>query len=174
MKKRLISTLLVCILFCASTLAEPDFSFLNNYTQEELTELLYEVAQKVDMTQLGDVIYEKDGISILWQGLIKDYSDLKTGLIIKNNTENQISFELDGLAMNGIEIGPSANRGSFDIDPGWAFYTVSRYKWLSYMDVCESLHLEQISQIGLRIVINGEATTVVFPVSFLLSDIPEE
>lgn len=150
--RRLLTILLTLVLFAPAALAEAAPSFdLDAMTPDELLALHSAVTTRVAVVNSGDVVYDEDGITIVWNGLMDTkQSYFKYGCTIYNQTGENVWLRITGGGINGIQMGPVGNTDSMEIIDGMALFTGSYYAWL-VSNVFRDLNITHASEIYLQV-----------------------
>ena len=179
--RRILVVLLALMLFAPAALAESTPALnLDNMTPDELLALHSAVTTRLSVVNSGDVVYDEDGITIVWNGLLNRSQDIfKIGCTIYNNTGRDLRFAIKAFGVNGIQIGPNVNiaTGELLVD-GMAYYTGSYSLWM-VKNVFGELNMTHAKEISLRIAFreadrkSGEdqVIQVRFPVDIDLSEV---
>ena len=181
--KRIVSSLLACLMMAltVSVKAETDYAFLNSLTTEELASMQQAISCRLVPAESGTVIYDQEGLSICWLGVVDaSYYDYRLGLIITNTSGKTMYFRLEGIALNGIQVGPYQNIMIQEIQDGWGYMSASQDIWPIKKEHLRLLPFDHITTVGLSIGLYEsndsygphETITHTFPVNFNLSDLP--
>lgn len=181
MMRRFLILLLTLLLAVPAALAEGTPTIeLDSMTAEELLALHSALTTRIAVVSSGDVVYDEDGIIIVWNGLLNHSQDIfKIGCTIYNNTGRDLRFKINAFGVNGIQIGPNVNTstGELLLD-GMAYYTGSYSFWM-VKNVFGELNMTHAEEISLRIAFreadrkSGEdqVIQVRFPVDIDLSEV---
>ena len=150
--RRLLTILLALVLFAPAALAEAAPSFdLDAMTPDELLALHSAVTTRVAVVNSGDVVYDEDGITIVWNGLVDtEWSNFKFGCTIYNQTGENVWFRITGGGVNGIQMGPGSNNAYMEIIDGMALYTGGNNCWL-VDNMLQDLNITHASEIYLQV-----------------------
>lgn len=180
--KRIISSLLVCLIMVLAVpvKAETDYAFLNSLTTEELASMQQAISCRLVPAESGAVIYDQDGLSICWLGFVDEYFEYRPGLIITNTSGKTMYFRLEGIALNGIQVGPYQNVMIKEIQDGWGYLSASENIWPVSKEHLQLMPFDHITTVGLIIGLYEsnnsygphETITHTFPVDFKLSELP--
>lgn len=178
--RRFLMLLLALLLIPVSLAEEEDSIDLNSMTADELAALHSAVITRLAVLNSGEVVWEEEGITIVWNGLLKHSQDiLKIGCTIYNNTGRDLKFEIKAFGVNGIQTGPNVNLSTGVLLPdGMAHYTGSYNLWM-VKNVFGELNMTHAKEISLRIAFReadrkggeDQVIQVRFPVDIDLSEV---
>lgn len=123
----------------------PDLDNIDSYSKEELLELqtLLDTVRTKISTRLReldtdyDVLFDESGLKIEWIGFdTSNKSNFKNSMLVTNQTDIPIFFEIDRVAYNGIQVAMS-NSFEYEIGSGLSFVTSSNNCWLVHYDDLE-------------------------------------
>lgn len=123
------------------------------YSVEELKEIKAFLDGYLPATEMGEVLYQEDGISVVYRGVIQDNDYYKVNLIIANNTGEDIQINLDTVAYNGCKLGMS-NGSSVELEQGISLVAGSLYQWLTDSEdlaLCGIYSLDDITSVSVII-----------------------
>ena len=123
-------------------------------TDEELTALHGEVSQQVAFRKSGEIVYEEDGITITWVGMVALWNngDLpeRFGFILDNNTGKDYYFNVQAGGINGIKLNLNCNYPE-PLENGIGYYTGSVRNWLFEPVMLTQLNITHADTIYLHI-----------------------
>ena len=150
--RRILILLLSLLLLAAPALAEDAPAIdLDAMTQEELLALHSALTTRIAVVNSGDVVYEEDGVTLVWNKLVDtQWSYFNFGFTIYNRTGSDVWFELTGGGVNGIEMGPNSNTGRKHVVDGMAMFTGGYNHWL-VTNMLKELSMTHASEIYLQV-----------------------
>lgn len=149
MKKMIALCLIVLMCFAVFTpvIADVDIS---NLSEEELLDLQARInARLKEKSGDSNIIYDSKTAKIQWIGVISNGSrNIQNSMIITNNTENLLYFEISKVAYNGFQF-TMANSGICReaIEPGMSYLTSSAYLFLITKADIEAVGIKDASEI---------------------------
>jgi hypothetical protein len=150
--RRILILLLSLLLLAAPALAEDAPAIdLDAMTQEELLALHSALTTRIAVVNSGDVVYEEDGVTLVWNKLVDtQWANFYFGFTIYNRTGSDVWFELTGGGVNGIEMGPNSNTGRKHVMDGMAMFTGGYSHWL-VTNMLKELNMNHASEIYLQV-----------------------
>lgn len=150
--RRILILLLGILLLAAPALAEDAPAIdLDAMTQEELLALHSALTTRIAVVNSGDVVYEEDGVTLVWNKLVDtQWSYFNFGFTFYNRTGSDVWFELTGGGVNGIEMGPNSNTGRKHVMDGMAMFTGGYSHWL-VTNMLKELGMNHASEIYLQV-----------------------
>ena len=152
MMRRFLILLLTLLLAVPAALAEGTPAIeLDSMTAEELLALHSALTTRIAVVSSGDVVYDEDGVTIVWNKLVDtQWSFFNFGFTLYNRTGSDIWFELTGGGVNGIEMGPNSNAGRMQVLDGMALFTGGYNHWL-VTNMLKDLGMNHASEIYLQV-----------------------
>ena len=150
---------LLALLLAIPAAAEGVSAFdLDGMTVEELTALHSAVTQRIAIVNGTNVVYNEDGIVIVWNKLLDTKSSsFRMGCTVFNHLGKDCRFEISAGGVNGIQMGPGANTGRRDLPDGMGVYTGSFHSWL-FHNAFRDLGIEHVNEIYLQVTIYDKDT----------------
>lgn len=101
------------ILICSFSAGSAELLSLEGYSPEQLLDMKQRIEARLVAVQSGDVVYDDDGIIVVWKGVYAKHSgesgNVLVGVQLFNNLDEDVWFNMDLFALNGILIPKSYN-----------------------------------------------------------------
>lgn len=122
-----VCTVCICLTLTVSSLATSALPDISGLSVDDLTELRDLINLRlIELNDTGDTVFDDQGITIKWLGFNADYHPhIKNSLLITNNTEMPLYYEISKIAFNGIQISAANTFRSDAIEPGMSYLTAT-------------------------------------------------